>query len=166
MRRIFQIVCCSTLAALGLLVLIYGGLQLRQGLASRSWPRVPGRIISSELKQHTGRTKGYSLEVEYSYAVNGDSFRSRRIRAVEHVDSKPEAEAKLERYRAGREVDAFYNPAHPAVAFLERGVEGVEILVPVIGLAVAGLAGIALRAVVTETRRFRQRVGTIAVKST
>lgn len=167
MKHIFQIVCCSTLAALGLLVVIRGGLQLQEGLASRAWPNVTGQVISSQLKHHTGRTMGYTVEVEFSCVVNGTRFRSDRVRATEHIHPKLEADRQLQAYSPGREVAVFFEPSAPSIAFLEPGVGAVELLVPAIGLAIAGGSGFALRMLlVGRSNKLRHSAGAVAVKLT
>lgn len=166
MGHILQTVCCCALGTLGLLVLVRGGLQFREGLASCAWPSVPGHVISSELKRHEGRAKGYSVEVEFSYVIGGAPLRSRRVRATEHIQSQPEAAKQLQRYRPGGEVAVFYNPVTPSIAFLEPGIEPWELMIPASGLLITSGSGFALWKLRRERRKVRQRAVAIAVKLT
>jgi hypothetical protein len=90
---------------------------------ARNWPRVPGRILSSEVQSHSGR-KGptYSVEVAYRYTVAGRSYTAGRYQFMSGSSSGYERKAAIvARLRPGTAVFCYVNPADPTDAVIERG---------------------------------------------
>jgi len=71
------------LAVLGLLVVagsIYSAWNAWYAYASRTWPSVPGRLISGGLDVAPGLPQMYGTRIHYSYVVEGSAYECRRLR--------------------------------------------------------------------------------------
>ncbi|WP_314951580.1 DUF3592 domain-containing protein [Bradyrhizobium cosmicum] len=118
------------LAPLGL-VLVAAIVKTWQVREARSWPQVPGKVVTSvaELRDvkvfDDDREGGSRLEsrnfakVTYEYSVGGRKMRNSRISIGEDLGNFEVAE-KLAKYPAGSIVTVYYNPRHPDQAVLER----------------------------------------------
>lgn len=118
------------LAPLGLL-LVAAVVKTWQAREARSWPQVPGKVVTSVAEAREvrvsddDREEGYRLEsrtfanVTYEYAVGGRKLRRNRISIGEDLGNFEVAE-KLAKYPAGSIVTVYYNPRHPDQAVLER----------------------------------------------
>jgi len=118
----------------------------RYGTASESWPSVMGRIEESRIDDELSESGSVSrLRVEYSYSVNGNSYRGWRIGFGEHAGgdvSKVESLSVL--YRKGSEVQVFYLDENPRVATLRTGLFGkpwMEIGLGIFSLTLGGILG-------------------------
>ncbi len=107
--------------------------ELRKARATRSWPTVTGRIMTSHVHSYTGydrRThssrKYYDPQVVYEYTINGTRYESHQIAiGIGYSDHRREAvERKVAPYKAGADVEVFYNPNDPTDAVLEHGIAG------------------------------------------
>src|ERR1051326_3471856 len=110
----------------GVGLLLFGNNQRRQGSASQSWPTTTGTILSATLDQQTRRNSQgyhdvtYAPTVEYTYEVNGNSYRSDKINAGWTVSyDAGTAQNKISQYQPGARVTVYYNPSDPADAVLE-----------------------------------------------
>lgn len=120
-------------AAIGLSALVWTWRCVRRAEASRSWPGVEARILSSRVEvkresgldeEYGGRITYYYPEVEYEYDVQGVTYRSTKILFVDVNYSREEAHATVARYPAGGRAAAYVDPANPRTAVLEPGLEG------------------------------------------
>jgi hypothetical protein len=106
----------------------YGGWLFVNGVRSRSWPSVPGRITASRLKTISTSGSGSSrfskvLVLEYSYDVNGQSYTGSRIAMLPKGWFSLGRPAALHAmYPAGTEHSVYYDPAKPARCTLTKGV--------------------------------------------
>jgi uncharacterized protein DUF3592 len=110
----------------GIGLLLFGMNQRKQGTASQSWPTTTGTILSATLSQQSRRNSQgyhdvtYAPTVEYTYEVNGNSYRSDKINAGWTVSyDAGTAQNKLSQYQPGTRVTVYYNPTNPANAVLE-----------------------------------------------
>jgi len=118
------------LAPLGLL-LVAAVVKTWQAREARSWPQVPGKVVTSvaEMREvrvsDDDREEGYRLEsrnfanVTYEYSAGGRKLSNNRISIGEDVGNFQVAE-NLAKYPAGSIVTVYYNPRHPDQAVLER----------------------------------------------
>lgn len=117
---------------------------LRGGRASKTWPTVEGRVISStvQTKHGTGGdiTRYYPV-VEYEYSVEGKSLRSNRINFNTQPMDQTSAASIAKRYSAGRRVTVFYDPEDRANSVLEPGTPGASWLGIGVGIVFAVVAG-------------------------
>jgi len=103
-----------SLLALGLL--IYLGYRSR---TVKTWPSVPGAVIESEIETDADRNK-YPV-VHYRYTVQGREFINDGILPHGRFASTGSYAARVvSKYRVGRSVRVYVNPANPADSTLER----------------------------------------------
>lgn len=120
---------------------------LRLALATRRWPRVPGRIVESRLVTRSvsssdGRDDILQARITYLYDVAGRRHQGRDVVAGQW--GRPGRSAVL-RYPKGAACSVAHDPAQPRRAVLEPGVHGVHCLFPAMGLIFVVL-GIAMSA--------------------
>jgi hypothetical protein len=127
---------------IGLLFLVIGGFQLRQGLKTNDWPATAGRIIESKVSGSSERrepgsrfsSKKYTVRVLYSYHINGQKFEGDRLR-YGNKSYKSWVSAKDEQllFPAGKEVQVYYDPMSPHQSVLIKGI-GLSWLALALGL--------------------------------
>ena len=117
---------------------------LRGGSASKIWPTVEGRVISStvQTKHGTGGdiTRYYPV-VEYEYSVEGKSLRGNRITFDTQPMDHTSAASIANRYSVRRSVPVFYDPEDTANSVLEPGTSGTSWLGIGVGIVFAVVAG-------------------------
>jgi hypothetical protein len=130
---------------IGLLFLVIGAFQLRQGLKTNDWPVTAGRIIESKIVEEkvsgsSGRRRThsfdrkYTVNVRYSYEVNGQKFEGDRLRyGNESHDSRASANDEQLLYPPGKEVQVYYDPKTPHQSALIKGI-GLSWLALALGL--------------------------------
>jgi hypothetical protein len=93
------------------------------GLASSSWPTVPGTITKSQvLVTEKKGTDSHTAMVEYSYAVNGKSYGGNTVFfGCCGGGSGKEESAISQRYPLNNPVNVHFKPDHPSVSVLEPG---------------------------------------------
>lgn len=110
-------------------------IERQTAAASRNWPAVQGRVVSSEVvvaSQTSGggtRRTSYRALIKYSYQVGTARFESVRVSFMGWGSSagtmqrsdKSAARSDANRYPRGAEVKVFYNPQDPSEAVLEPG---------------------------------------------
>jgi len=139
------------LGAVGLGVLAWGLWRVLVAARTRSWPTVPGTIVSSRVTQRAapvveqpdapGRPRRpmpdtlYKAEVIYRYGVEGRTYEAANV-TLENLETSAEGYARgiVERYRQGAPVTVSYDPARPERAVLEPGAHSTSWLLPAIGL--------------------------------
>lgn len=141
-----------------------GGLQIakRRIAQTSQWPSTSGKIVTSEVA--TGAVKNGRVlivsphaKTDYSYTVNGKSYRGeqRRVVPMLHFDTEGTPEQVVAKYPVGKSVTVYYDPNNPADALLARVpepsaqslIDALTLIAPVvagIGLLIAGLAGVNL----------------------
>lgn len=112
---------------------------------ARDWPSQPCTIISSNVRSHRsdGNTT-YSVDILYSYRVDGKEYRANRYAFMGGSSSGYSSKASVvAKYRPGRRWICYVNPNDPADAVLERGLTSNLWfgLIPMIFFAV-GLGGV------------------------
>ena len=91
-------------------------------LQARSWPATRCMILSSQVQSHRGDSTTYSMDVLYSYEVNGREFRSNRHSFMGGSSSGHKGKAAIAaRYQPGSSSTCYVNPSDPSEAVLERG---------------------------------------------
>lgn len=102
-------------------------MKLDQALAteSRSWPTVPGVVLSSRVDQRvTEDDTLHSLVVSYSYKVGGQSYQGDVLAfAPQWMPDKAEIEALARKYPANAPVEVHVDPNDPEIAVLETNGE-------------------------------------------
>ncbi len=123
---------------MGVVILLFGIRQMRQASASQSWPAVSGVITVSALGKHMGNERHdsptYSADIRYDYMVDDASYVNGAVQFGQVNSSDPSgARAVLKRYAVGQAVEVYYNPANPAQAVLEPGLQGSTWFLPIFG---------------------------------
>jgi hypothetical protein len=120
----FTVVFCSLFLLVG--GAMFYGMCLRPVLkimAAHNWTAVPCVVISSEVETHSdsdGST--YSVNILYSYEVNGREFRSNRYHFMGGSSSGYDGKrAVVNQHPPGTRTVCYVNPADPTEAVLERG---------------------------------------------
>ena len=119
---------------IGVVFLVFGGNELRQGSKTKNWPAVPGRILSSKVQSghssskgsiHQSRAEGrtdYIVKVRYTYEVDGHAFEGSRLRFGNRMyDSRSRAQKERERYPPGKKIEVFHDPESPQSSVLVKG---------------------------------------------
>lgn len=99
------------------------GVPLWHIAAAANWPRVPCRIVSSEVQARSG-SKGttYSVEVAYRYAIGERTYTAGRYQFMSGSSSGYAGKAAIvARLRPGSAAFCYVNPADPTDAVIERG---------------------------------------------
>jgi hypothetical protein len=133
---VFLVVCAS-------FVLYTSVLSLREALASRQWPSVPGQIDSARTVFITGRHNSSAPRVRYSYAVAGRRFQGKRLEVVSYASNTSYASDALAEFREGAAVPVYYDPTRPERSVLRRGPNWLAYSLPLISLGL-GVFAIAL----------------------
>ena len=116
----------------GVGLLVFSRRSQQKADASLGWPSTNATIILSEVTESVSRdedgdTSTYYLpHVVFSYVVGGQSYTSQVIAFGGKVGrSNPsQVQAELAQYPVGAVVPAYYNPAKPEEAVLERKASG------------------------------------------
>jgi len=113
-------------ALYGLGVAVWGGMAVTK---AKNWLTTEGRVVESRksiARMHNHEVGSYRprvhcAHVSYEYSVNGQKYRSSRIKVGGDVDtSDPKrADAVLERFGVGDSVVVYYDPMRPEKAALE-----------------------------------------------
>ncbi|MBN1808753.1 MAG: DUF3592 domain-containing protein [Planctomycetes bacterium] len=130
---------------------VYGNSVVAKAKASAGWPSAKGRIERSSLdsrrtrstdsRGHGRETTSYYADIMYSYTVDGRKYSGGKVRYGASSTSRAAADKLVEKYRAGEDVDVYYDPAKPEESVLEPGAVWQSYLMLGIGilLAIGGL---------------------------
>lgn len=122
-------------------LLVKGLLSLREALASRRWPTVPGVVAACA---HNVKEGVHIVRAAYTYAVDGESHASDRIAVGDfRTRDAASASAKAAAYSTGSEVVVHYDPECPDKAVLETGPNRTvwqPLVMGLLGLPIAWLA--------------------------
>lgn len=112
----------------------------RRGRASLAWPQVRGTIERAYLEKDD--EGGYRPRVSYRFHVDDGDYTADDLGYRSHPATYAGALQVLVRFPAGREVDVFYDPGHPASAVLERGIERRDAVIAILLGIVSAALGI------------------------
>jgi hypothetical protein len=98
---------------IGSLILIWGVYRTRKRIKdSQSWPETTGAVTSAEIQtQHHRSGDDHSLDIAYSYSVQGADFTGKFI-----LDDQPtteDAETLMAQFQVGSTLTVRYNPENP-----------------------------------------------------
>ena len=122
--------CLWLLILAGVGLTIFGTTFLLEANASRGWPSVQGQVQNVRVvKNSTSGTQGsYHYAVTYAYQVDDQTYTGNRYslgqasRASKRYPSRSEARAASRRnYPVDNPVEVYYDPANPASAVLQAG---------------------------------------------
>ena len=96
--------------------------------ASLSWPTVPGRITSCQLREVRNKPRSlpyeivrYMVDVTYDYTVGGTTYNGTKIALSDDLKDLGSAQSRANRYAVATTHDVHYNPSNPRRAVLEPG---------------------------------------------
>jgi hypothetical protein len=95
--------------------------ERRLSTESRSWPQVPGEIVSARVGRHYGGYRSGTTcqpEIRYRYAVYGVPHVGHRV-SFGGFSSCDEAAQIVDRHPPGQAVTVWYRPSDPETSVLE-----------------------------------------------
>ncbi|MBI5960617.1 MAG: DUF3592 domain-containing protein [Chloroflexi bacterium] len=105
----------------------------RQVRATRAWPTVDGRVLSSGVEARRSRSgSGHSTSfypaVVYEYVVNGQRYMNNVVNPGQPIGIgfRGMVEKKVARYPVGNAVPVYYNPQNPGESVLETSATGAN----------------------------------------
>ena len=115
---------------LGLFLLVFAGLDARQGYDTLSWPMTNGTVVRSAIKQdlHFDRYrwlgKKYYPDIQYNYSVNGRQYSSNKISVSDWFITRNlnEVEKITATYSLSDNISVYYDSNNPDQALLETGI--------------------------------------------
>ncbi len=135
---------CSLFMLGGVLLLAVAAYLAWMGQVSRSWPRVQGYVITSEISESAHRR---DARIRYAYTVDDIRYESDRIQFGPIIGIGAEsADAYIERFPPDSRPRIAYAPEKPGRSVLVPGIRW--------GTLVIGAAGLALFGVLAYIRRF------------
>jgi hypothetical protein len=113
---------------------------------SESWPATPCKVISSRVQSHESNDNSttYSVDILYSYKVNGQEFKSSRYDFIGGSSSGAQSKREIvSHYHAGKMATCYVNPNNPSEAVLSPGWnwKALLLLFP-LGLTLVGAGGL------------------------
>lgn len=116
----------GVIVLLGSLAVLLGAWQLYLSARSTGWPHTTGVVTRAYVSPYGGNPRGYyQAIVLFRYEVNGTTYESRRIRAIELFSNKPtELQQLVGAYPPGSQVVVYYDPADPGYGLLLPGLQG------------------------------------------
>ena len=129
----------------GLVCLLLGGATFVSAVRSSGWPTVPGKVLESHVRLNSHDEENrppsftYSLDVVYSYRVEGVEYRGTRLRFSGSPAYREGAEAlkALRSYAVGATVQVHFDPALSGDSSLDAQI-GSSWFLPVFGLVLLG----------------------------
>src|ERR1051326_4419060 len=92
-------------------------------ISAKRWPAVPCVVISSQVRtHHSGDGSTYSINILYSYDLNGRELKANRYSFMGASPSGYKGKSAIvARYPPGTETICYVNPSDPTDAVLQRG---------------------------------------------
>jgi len=112
-----------------------------QSLAARSWQETTCTVLSSGVGEHSGDSTTYSVDVDYTYSFDGQTFQAHRYGFLGGSSSgRSGKEEIVARYPPGARVPCWVDPAHPEQAVLNRdpSAEWLFGLIPLLFVIIGG----------------------------
>ena len=151
---------------IGVALLVFGVRGVSRAKASEGWPKVQGRILSSEVERSRSSSRGsgsnrsrssttYRAEILYEFKVEGVIYNGNRVAYGDYGSSDPQhARRIVNRYPVDHEVQVFYQPGQPEECLLEPGLKKQAWFIPGAGALFAGI-GILLAIWLPRARRLK-----------
>ena len=116
------LIVAAALVLIGIYILVLGRRSMQVGTASLTWPKTPGRILTSEVKR--GAKGSARAAITYGYSVAGQSHTASRVNLSLAGSNLNESSRIVNAHPVNSDVTVYYNPADPAEAVLEPGPKG------------------------------------------
>jgi hypothetical protein len=132
------------LMVLALLIAALGGYGVVMGALTLKWPRAQATITSAELLRQIGTSRGMdgrsfedgwnSFHVLYQYRVGDRDYVAGGVEPYDFGMQNSAGAAKMrERHPVGSQAKVAYDPASPAVSYLEPGPSSFALVLSAIG---------------------------------
>jgi len=132
------------LMVLGVVILVLGAYGVVMGALTLKWPRTTATITSAELLRQTTTSRGLdgrsiedgwnSFHVLYQYRVADRDYVAGGVEPYDFGMQNSAGAAKMrERHPVGSQAAVAYDPAHPAIAYLEPGPSSFALVLSGIG---------------------------------
>ena len=113
-------------SGIGTLAFLIGARTMLRGQASKHWPTVPGKIVTSqmeEIRRNNGTTT-YMVTIEYEYEdETGVARRGDRLTCGFHgAGSQGFAKRRVSQYPKDQKVQVSIDPKNPSYTVLEPGI--------------------------------------------
>lgn len=119
-------------SAIALIILLAGLFLIRRrvlmGLASTSWPQVPGVIIKAGrvfAGHNDAGERTYDSKVVFQYVVAGRKYQASTIEALPFVLGEEQAQNIEDKFAPGTSVMVYYDPDKPGTAVLIPGLNAM-----------------------------------------
>ena len=140
-RVFFSYVFPTIFTIAGAILLMIGAGNVQDSWNSKSWPSVEGTVNQAEVRSHASRgsrnsrsSTSYSIDLDYSYSVDGTELTGNRLRFGEiNFNRRQRADEKAKLLAAAKTVKVFYDPDEPEKSVLEPGMHGAAWLLPAMG---------------------------------
>lgn len=139
MLRAFGFTFLIAFFGLGTSVSSYSLWSCFHAYQAKSWPSVPGVIVSDNCRDGTDRTAYHYTK--YRYAVNSKDYVNDR----DHFGLRLSSNECSTAFSAGQSIEVFYNPANPTDAALKPGEYRQSIFGFLIGFAFMVFSVVAFR---------------------
>lgn len=147
-RRIMTILCLIFILVGSIFGYILVYRPISQYLAAKEWSTTACQVISSTVRKHDSSSSDsgptYSIDILYSFFVNGREYRSNRYSFMDYSSSAYNSKSEVvKQYPRGKSFSCYYNPLNPGEAVIKRklGWGMLLALVPVV-LIFGGFAGL------------------------
>jgi hypothetical protein len=143
------------LIVLALLILLPGLWAAAKGALTLRWPRADAKVVDAKLRlqlvpsnsdsRYQQPDVSTSFHVLYSYTVGGRDYLSARVEPYDFgMQNSAGAKKMQERHPIGSAAQVAYDPADPAVAYLEPGPSSMSLVMVAIGVVI-GTSGLWVR---------------------
>lgn len=152
MDNLIPIISMSCVLVLwsGIMLILIRTLSL--GLRSKSWPKVYGKILQSEItkvkRSETGSILSkYRVVIQYEYTVNDISYKSQTLSYPDQawqilnrgLRSQQSAKQLQTKYPISQSVEVHYNPKNPRQSVLEPVIFDMNLILMLMTLLVMGV---------------------------
>ena len=131
--------------SVGLLLTLYNLWLIIKAKATENWDKTDGTITNSELVDLTSAGEGNSTfkpKIEYSYTLNGNEYKSKRIYFGSHIMTsynKRYSQKLVEKYAKGTKVIVYFDRLNEKQSVLETGIKYQIIIGLILGLIITGI---------------------------
>ena len=147
--------------AAGVVLMAWGGYEIKGSRESGSWPSIQGTISSSSVSKRTTRDSDrrtrttYYPKVGYRYRVDGRNYISSRIAfgTGDSGGSAKWARKIVNKYPVGKNVTVYYNPQDPQYGVLESGFTWRSIMILLAGIAFFAAGVLCVKAKLRASRK-------------
>lgn len=129
----------------GLILTLYNLWLIIKAKSTENWDKTDGIIINSELVDYTSAGEADSTfkpKIEYSYFVNGNEYKSKRIYFGSHIMTsynKRHSQKLVEKYSKGTKVIVYFDRLNEKQSVLETGIKYQIIIGSILGLIITGI---------------------------